>query len=282
MARIPSFPLSPRGLLKGAEPFALGSGPVGCLLVHGFTSTPYDVRACGEYLAHHGIAVEAVLLSGHGTSPEDLAQTGLEDWLNSIRAGYERLARRTDVVFGLGISLAGNFLLSLAPGLSFSGLALIGTPLRFRYDRAFRAASHLLRALGKQYQRKWYHEHLDAQIRARRPTYDRFPLQCAPDCFRAIEWSRALLPSVHCPTLILQSTTDHAVDERTIEEFRSRLGTTDVTVEWFANRYHVLLIDHGAEEVYGSIVRFIRNRSPKTTAWRTAEARIPQPASFRA
>lgn len=262
MARIPHVSRSAGGFLVGAEPFSAGNGRIGCLLVHGFTSTPYDVRACGNFLADAGIAVEAVLLAGHGTRPEHLARTGLEDWLQSIRDGYERLAARTDVVFVLGISLAGNFLLSLTPEIPFAGLILIGTPLRFRYDRVLRATTRVLRAVGKQYQRKWYHDHwLTPEIREHRPTYDRFPLQCAPDCFRAIERSREFLPAVRCPVLILQSTTDHAVDQRTIAEFSTRLGTRDVNVEWFPDRYHVLLIDYGAAEVYASILRFVRSRA---------------------
>lgn len=256
-------PKGENGLIRGAEPFSYpGELPVGCLLVHGFTSTPYDVRACGERLAGLGIAVEAPLLKGHGTSPEDLAQTHLADWLRSIQEGYDRLAERCDHVFGLGISLSGNFLLSLAPLLHFDGLMLISTPLRFRYERAYWAAYRILRALGKEYQKKWYVDHLDERIRENRPTYDRFPLRCAPDCFAAIRWSKANLPHIHCPVLILQSTTDHAVDERTIAEFSARLASRDITIRWIPNRYHVLLIDHGAEEVFDLITRFVQTRRP--------------------
>ena len=233
------------------------------MLVHGFTSTPYDVRACGEYLSARGIAVEAPLLRGHGTSPEDLSRTRLADWLRSIQDSYDRLEERCDHVFGLGISLSGNFLLALTPLLSFAGLVLIGTPLRFRYERAYRAAYRVLRALGREYQKKWYVDHLAEDIRKHRPTYDRFPLVCAPDCLAAVRWSKANLPRVHCPVLILQSTTDHAVDDRTITEFSSRLASRDVTIRWIPNRYHVLLIDHGSEEVFDLVARFVLTRQPQ-------------------
>lgn len=162
----------------------------------------------------------------------------------------------------MGISLSGNFLLSLAPLTDFDGLILVGTPLRFRYERAYRAAYRVLRALGREYQKKWYVDHLDASIRERRPTYDRFPLRCAPDCLAAIRWSKANLKRIHCPVLILQSTTDHAVDKRTIGEFTTHLASKDVTVRWVGNRYHVLLIDHGAEEVFDFVTRFVQTRTP--------------------
>lgn len=278
MRRIRTSQQNSRGLLLGAEPFSLGNGPVGCLLVHGFTSTPYDVRACGEYLAAQGIAVEGVLLAGHGTRPEELAETRLTHWLDSIRDGHARLAQRCDQVFGLGISLSGNFLLTLAPLMPLAGLILVGTPLRFRHERAYRAAYRILRALGKHYQKKWYVEHLDANIRAQRPTYDRFPLACAQDCMTAVTWSRENLPRIHSPILILQSTTDHAVDKRTITEFRTRFASTDVTVQWLPNRYHVLVIDHDAEPVFDAVARFIKTRTPEPVLQPDVPLPLVQPA----
>ena len=40
-------------------PFELGIGPGACLLVHGFTGTPWDVRPLGEALARGGFRVYA-------------------------------------------------------------------------------------------------------------------------------------------------------------------------------------------------------------------------------
>lgn len=261
MARLPRFVPGGDGLLPGAEPFTLRGGPVGVLLVHGFTSTPYDVRACAASLAAAGYTVDAPLLPGHGTQPSDLARTRLSDWFRALRERADVLRAQCDQVFALGISLSGNFLLSLAPFTPFDGLILVGTPLRFRHERGYRAAYRLLRALGVEYQRKWYLDALAPEIRARRPTYGHFPLACAPDCLAAVEWSRRSLPLVRCPVLILQSTTDHAVDRRTIGEFSARLGSSDITIRWLPDRYHVPLIDHGATEAFALIHGFLAERS---------------------
>ncbi len=56
--------------------FALpGTRPLGCLLVHGFTGAPDEMRPLGEALAAAGFPVRAVRLPGHGTSVDDLART---------------------------------------------------------------------------------------------------------------------------------------------------------------------------------------------------------------
>src|SRR5687768_16151489 len=61
-----------RPIMPGAEPFIYRAGEVGCLMVHGFTSSPFEMRGLGRHLAERGITAAAPLLAGHGTSPEDL------------------------------------------------------------------------------------------------------------------------------------------------------------------------------------------------------------------
>lgn len=254
-------------VIPGAEPFLFSANGarVGCLLVHGFTSTPYDVRALGIYLAERGITAKGVLLAGHGTTPAELAATRLPDWLNSIRAAHAELRQQCPVVFALGISLAGNFLVTLAQELPSQGLILIGMPLRIRRERSYRALYYTMRAVGKQYQRKWYQRSLDADIRRERPNYPAIPLVCLRDAARAIEMSRHLLPTVRCPVLAIQSTTDHAIDKESMDELENGVGSADVSVEWVPDRYHVVLIDHGKEKVFERIHGFITTHLPAHT-----------------
>jgi len=61
------------------NPFFFEGGPTGCLLIHGFSSSPPEMRLMGEYLAGKGLTVLGVRLAGHGTSPEDMATTAWRD-----------------------------------------------------------------------------------------------------------------------------------------------------------------------------------------------------------
>ena len=63
-------------MLPGAEPFEAAGGPVGVLLCHGFTGSPQTLRGWAEYLAAEGLTVSLPRLPGHGTTWQDLAQTG--------------------------------------------------------------------------------------------------------------------------------------------------------------------------------------------------------------
>src|SRR2546430_7371293 len=72
-----------------------GSRPLGCLLVHGFTGTPEEMRPLGEALAARGFPVYAVRLAGHGTDVAELARTRWTDWFASVEAGVARLPAST-------------------------------------------------------------------------------------------------------------------------------------------------------------------------------------------
>lgn len=247
-----------KSIIPGAEPFYFKTdGNVACLLVHGFTSTTYDVRACGEYLANHGITAKGVLVAGHGTSPHDLAKTNLNDWLNSVRDAYAELKKDYPTIYVLGISLGGNFLVTLAKEFDYAGLILVGMPLKFKHEKPYRALYYAYRALGINYQRKWYQKSLDPEIRKVRPNYKSIPLATAPDVLKAIESSRKALLSVKCPVLAIQSTTDHAVNDETINVLQNSISSKDFEIMWVENRYHVVLIDHGKETIFERIHQFI-------------------------
>src|SRR5258705_3748450 len=92
-------------VLPGAEPFDHSGGPVGVLLCHGFTGSPQTLRGWADYLAARGLTVSLPRLPGHGTTWQDLARTGGDDWLAEGDAAFGKLASRCGHVFVFGLSL---------------------------------------------------------------------------------------------------------------------------------------------------------------------------------
>src|SRR3989449_7131156 len=107
-----------------------GSRPLGCLLVHGFTGTPEEMRPLGEALAARGFPVHAVRLAGHGTDVADLVRTRWTDWFASVEAGMARLRASTERLAVAGMSLGSP--LPLHPPATrpddVPALLLCGTP----------------------------------------------------------------------------------------------------------------------------------------------------------
>ncbi len=95
-------------VIPGAEPFSSPGGPVGVLVLHGFTGNPSSVRGLAEAFAAAGHTVELPRLPGHGTSVEDMLDTGWADWSAVAEAAYEDLAGRCERVVVAGLSMGGS------------------------------------------------------------------------------------------------------------------------------------------------------------------------------
>ncbi len=106
-------------------PFSLSAGPVGCLLVHGLTGSPPEMRPMGDYLFKRGLTVSGPRLAGHGTTPQDLARATWQDWYASVETAYIELEQGCGEVFVTGFSLGALLAVHLAVRRGVSGLILI-------------------------------------------------------------------------------------------------------------------------------------------------------------
>src|SRR5438128_2698936 len=101
-----SVQLTPAPVMAGAEPFRFDApGTTACLLVHGFTRSAFEVRELGRHLAECGVSARGLLLSGHGTRPEDMTRFSYRDWIADVEAALEELLSEGKRVFLCGLSM---------------------------------------------------------------------------------------------------------------------------------------------------------------------------------
>ena len=119
-------------IIPTAEPFFFpGKGKnahIGCLVTHGFTGSPKEMRWLGEYLNKQGYTVCGIRLTGHASRPEDMVRSRWRDWLLSVEDGYNLLRSCTDQVFLLGLSMGGVLSLTAAAQLELRGVVAMSTP----------------------------------------------------------------------------------------------------------------------------------------------------------
>jgi carboxylesterase len=117
----------------GAESFQGGDGDVGVLLCHGFTGTPASLRPWAEYLAGEGFRVSLPRLPGHGTSWQELNQTGWPDWYAAVDRAFGQLDRSCRTVAVGGLSMGGALAaLWFAAKVFKVGLLMFGKPPDFK------------------------------------------------------------------------------------------------------------------------------------------------------
>jgi carboxylesterase len=93
--------------LDGSSFSLKGNNGICVILIHGFTATTVEVRPIAEYLNQNGFSVNAPLLPGHGTSPEDLNRQAWRNWVDSVVEVYNQCRVDHEKIFIGGESMGG-------------------------------------------------------------------------------------------------------------------------------------------------------------------------------
>src|SRR5512139_3111646 len=123
-------------IITTAEPFLLlgDATKPDCLLIHGFTGTPKEMRWMGEYLNGQGYTCLGIRLAGHATTPEDMIRSRWTDWAASVEDGYHLLRGMTDRIFLAGLSMGGVLSLLMSTRLDVAGVVAMSTPYMLPND----------------------------------------------------------------------------------------------------------------------------------------------------
>ena len=105
------------------------------LLIHGFLSSPAEMRGLGKRLHAGGHHVLGVRLKGHGTSPWDLRSRNWHDWAASVERGYDILKAFSQSIHIVGFSTGGLLALNYAanhPNIKIKSVTSVCAPVRFK------------------------------------------------------------------------------------------------------------------------------------------------------
>jgi len=244
--------------MPGAEPYRHDGGGIGVLLCHGFTGSPQSMRPWGEYLAERGLTVSLPLLPGHGTRWQDLQVTGWQDWYAEVDRALRELNDRCSQVFVCGLSMGGTLALRLAArhGAAISGLVLVNPSIKA--DSPKLKAVSVLRHVVPSVQG------IASDIARDGGTeigYGRTPLHAVHSLTRLWQVTRAGLPQVTQPLLLLHSRVDHVVHPSNSVVVLSSVSSTDVTEKVLERSFHVATLDHDAERIFEESYAFVERLS---------------------
>ena len=245
-------------VVPGAEPWSADGDDIGILLVHGFTGSPASMRPWGMALAEEGWTVRVPLLPGHGTRWQDMNLTTWQDWYAEAERTLRDLQSRCRRVFVMGLSMGGSLTLRLAEekGEAIAGIVLVNPAVHTeRWDR------HLLPVL----------KHLVAGFPGisndiAKPgqdevAYDKIPLKAAHSLSELWGLTKADLPRITQPILLLHSAVDHVVEPSNSAYILEHVSSTDVHEVVLADSYHVATLDHDADLIVRDSIDFVRRLS---------------------
>ncbi len=240
----------------------------GVVLVHGLFASPAELKSLGRRLADMGHPVLGVRLKGHGTSPWDLRECGWQDWLASVRRGYEIMSLVTPEVLVVGFATGASLALQLAatrpPGLV--GVVSVSAPLGFRpRSVAFAALVHGFNKLSE-----WAHvqdgvkpflvrdsEHMDID-------YRNTPVRSLLELRKVADGLQRCLSHVMCPVMVVQAEDDPIVDPSSARLIHERIGSGRKSLHMVPSQRHGILHEDvaGTQELVISLVGSLAKSVP--------------------
>jgi len=252
-------------IIPGAEPFFFPGGKTGCLLVHGFTGTPREMRGLGEYLAAHGKTALGVRLAGHATRMEDMARSHWQDWMASVEDGWHLLSETSERVFILGLSMGGVLALTFAACHPVAGVVAMATPHHLPPDPRLRYVK--LISWFKPFFPKGETDWHDLEAYSQHISYPSDPTRSYAELRALMGEMSASLPKVSAPVLLINSKGDQTVkaEDNHQEAIFAGLGSHEKSTLWVENSGHVITGDQERERVFKAVNDFIDsvNQGPK-------------------
>jgi carboxylesterase len=258
-------------IMAGAKPFFYPGNDTGCLVVHGLTGTPSEVRWLGQHLHAQGYTVHGPRLAGHATTFDDLSRVTWREWYFSALSGYELLRAQCQRVFVLGLSMGGVLSLTLAAREPVAGLVAMSTPNRlddWRVRLLMPLLSRVISALPKAgdplpIEEDPFQQEVIAEQRRRgedpigHPSYHDWSVCGLVELNRLLAVMRAGLPNVTAPALLIHARNDNVVPFDNLQLNFDALGSAYKQCLIIDESDHVLTEDEERDRVFQAAADFI-------------------------
>lgn len=247
--------MKPAMTMPTAEPFFMPGSKTGCLLVHGFTGTPKEMRMLADSLTGEGYTILAPRLAGHATCVEDITRTFWEDWLCSVEDGIHLLKDCTEEQVIMGLSMGGILSLIAAARYDLAGVVSFSTPSSLPGDpraKYLPVLKYFVRSVPKG-KPDWRNEEA-ARDHAHYPVY---PTAAIIQLKELIEVMRAELVNVTIPALFIQSRQDQGIPAESLDTLMASVSSTDKSCLWVENSGHVIIREPERERIFAEVKAFV-------------------------
>jgi carboxylesterase len=250
-------------IIETAEPFFFPGDPTkpACLLIHGFTGVPKEMRLLGEYLNGQGYTCLGIRLTGHATTPEDMIRSRYTDWMASVEDGYHLLRGVSRDIILIGLSMGGALSLLMSTKLKVMGAVAMSTPFGLPRDYPawfLRVASTVMKFNPKGKDTpgsSWF----DKDAYREQISYPQNPVRSVAELRELLIEMRSALPNVNVPVLLIHSKDDTYVLPENMEKvYAALVNVSDRNKLYVTGSSHVVTRDAARHQVFESVLTFIQ------------------------
>ncbi|OIO49193.1 hypothetical protein COX74_02005 [bacterium (Candidatus Gribaldobacteria) CG_4_10_14_0_2_um_filter_41_16] len=248
--------------MKGAEPIFIDKkSTVGILMLHGFTSTPCQLKELADFLSDKGFTIYVPLLAGHGTSPKDLMNTTPEDWTNSVINAYLLLKQKVEKVVVVGSSFGGNLAFWLAQKTinDLVGVISFGAPIFLRFQWFIILRYYLYGRFKTYYHKPPWACQNDEIKEVNEVLYSDIPIKSLKHFLDFIKNETIPnLSKIKLPILINHAKADPLVLPKGARYIYDHIGSDIKELYWLNSYRHTTINDKVRDEFFAKVYQFIK------------------------
>ncbi len=239
-----------------AEPFFIPGGKIGCLLVHGFTGSPKEMRMLADSLAPEKYTILGIRLAGHATDIEDMRHSTWRDWLASVEDGLNLLKGCTDQQVVMGLSMGGVLSLLAAARYDVKGVVAFSAPCGLPPDPRAKFLPYITWLVRQAEKGKPDWRNLEAM--KTHVDYPVYPTRSVLELQKLIRLMLEELPKVKVPALLVQSHGDQGIPAESMDTIFEKISSTDKSRFWVDNSGHVVIREPERELIFTEVKKFIK------------------------
>lgn len=224
-----------------------------CILVHGFTGSPVEIRPLARALKESGYRVLTPLLPGHEGTKEDLRKATASAWIHSIDELVDANVGPAPVHL-IGFSMGAMIASVIASRKPVTSLTLLAPSVYYARPRqVFRQMATYIKA-------NWDKAGGDADYLKRRG--DQFlaaPLYSLQQFRRLVQMARSAMPHIQVPTCVIQGLKDEIVEPQSADYVYNTVASAQKEVHYLPESRHMVCLDVEAEMAVNFVLKFLES-----------------------
>lgn len=241
----------------GSEFSQLGkSSKIGALLIHGFSSSPPEMKDLSDFLFDKGINVLSIRLDGHATTFEDFSKSSIDSWKTSVREGYKIISEVCENTFIIGQSLGAGLALILAPELEPAGVISYAAPLLIKDKRIFFTTFKIARLF-------FPYTYTSSESETENFVYNKRPTIALSELYKVSKSILSVLPKLESPLFLSQARDDETVDVKSIDLIYTKAGSSIKEFYKMNNGGHRLTLSDNSnrDALFDKTLQFMETKS---------------------
>ena len=234
--------------------FLSGNSDAAVMLINGINTGALEMTPMARFLNDYGFSVFGMNLAGHGTYPQDLQSTKMEDFiwkgeydLSRIKAEYKR-------VYIGGVSTGALVCLHLAATCQVDGVISLSAPLKLK------KGTFISDIYPKDY--IYFHRPMDNLVGLNRQYHLHYEdiAVCIYDELRRLMakvGDPQLLKNISCPALIVQAKDDIVVSAGSAKTIFSSISSADKTLYQPKKGTHDIMLSEARHETFIKCAKFL-------------------------